>query len=204
MKKIVSKFVPLPRKDVDTDMIIPAEYLKTTSRQGLGKHLFARLREEEADFVMDREIYQNAEILVARDNFGCGSSREHAAWALADRGIRVVIAPSFADIFRKNAINNNILPVVLPELAVEWLLTLEQRTPGITLEVNLFRQTVMMETGSGRYLVVSPYHFDIEPYEKERLLNNMDELDYLVNELPAIVEFDQVHRPKIFMEMDNV
>lgn len=128
MKKIVSKFIPLPRKDVDTDMIIPAEFLKTTSRDGLGEHLFARLREAEKDFPTERSIYRNAEILVARDNFGCGSSREHAAWALADRGIRVVIAPSFADIFKKNATSNNILPIELPELAVEWLLTLEERS----------------------------------------------------------------------------
>ena len=204
MKKIVSKFIPLPRKDVDTDMIIPAEYLRTTSKDGLGEHLFARLRQEDKNFCIDDELYNDAEVLVARDNFGCGSSREHAAWALQGRGIRAVIAPSFADIFRKNAINNGILPIVLPELAVEWLLTLEQRSPGVTLEINVFQQSVKVETGSGRFYVISPYHFELEPYVKERFLNNMDELDFLMNKMPEIRAFDAAHKNRIFMEMENV
>src|SRR5512134_2614895 len=141
---ITSIAAPLPMMNVDTDMIIPKQFLKTIKRSGLGKSLFFEMRYDDAgneieDFVLNRPAFRNAEILIAGENFGCGSSREHAPWALLDFGIRCVIAPSFADIFFNNCFKNGILPIVLPREQVEALMALASGG-GVTLSVDLERQ----------------------------------------------------------------
>lgn len=173
---IKSQVIAIPRRDIDTDLIIPAEFLKVTVKTGLGKHLFARVRHEDKDFeAIDR--IKKAEILVSRENFGCGSSREHAAWALNDFGIRVIIAPSFADIFKSNAMKNGILPVVLPENVVECVLGETQNFASLqksyVVTVDLPRQMVTLPDGSS-------HAFEIDPYRKTCLMEGMDDLDYLL------------------------
>jgi len=157
--------VPFGLKNVDTDLIIPARFLKTTSRQGLGKGAFAALREDPAN-IFDQPRYQGAPILIAGDNFGCGSSREHAPWALADMGFRVVIAPSFADIFAGNAFKNGILLVALSQAQVDRLLDI---AADHEITVDLESQ-----------VVTTPYQdrfaFEIDPFRKHCLLNGLDEI----------------------------
>lgn len=177
MNCITSHMIPINRPHIDTDLIIPAEYLRSVSKQGYGQHLFARLRESDANFPLNLEKYQNSKILVAGKNFGCGSSREHAAWALADWGIRVVIASSFADIFYQNALNNHILPIVLPEQVIEKILSVEADRYEIT--VQLENQTVALP--SGEILT-----FSIDPYRKTCLLHGMDDFDFLLSKRSEI------------------
>ncbi len=194
MKKIIkSKIIPLPRADIDTDLIIPAEFLTTTTKEGLGEYVFARLKMMEANFPFNLKKYKDARILVTRKNFGCGSSREHAAWALIDWGIEVVIAPSFADIFFSNALKNGILPIVLEEKVVEEVFAMEKSAGDFELEVNLAKQIVKMPNG-----VV--HTFSIDPYRKECLLKNMDDLDYLLSQMKKIEKFDKNHAGKIFFD----
>ena len=157
--------IPLGLKNVDTDVIIPARFLKTTSRQGLGKGAFAALRED-PDNIFDQPRYKGAPILIAGDNFGCGSSREHAPWALADLGIKVVIAPSFADIFAGNAFKNGMLLVQLPQAEVDRLIEI---APEVEITVDLENQ-----------VVTTPFQdrfaFDIDPFRKNCLMNGLDEI----------------------------
>ena len=165
---------PLPMANVDTDMVIPKDYLKRTDRTGLGKHLFAEMRydadgAERADFVLNRPAYRGAEIVVALDNFGCGSSREHAAWALRDFGIRCVIAPSFADIFFNNCFKNGILPVALPKAVCLQLMEDAERGANATLTVDLEAQEIVRPDGER-------IAFEIEPFRRERLLKGLDEI----------------------------
>ncbi len=187
MKKINSKIIPLFRKDIDTDLIIPAEFLTVTDKIGLGKHLFARLREMEKDFPFNLAKYEGAEILVAGDNFGCGSSREHAAWALADWGIKVIIAPSFSDIFLSNAMKNGILPVILFEEDVAKIAKEE------AIEVDLINQTV-----------AGKYQFEIDPYRKDCLINGMDDMAYLLKNISAIEGFDKKHANHLFFDTSKI
>ena len=140
---------PLPMMNVDTDMIIPKQFLKTIKRSGLGKSLFFEMRYDDAgneitDFVLNRPAFRNAEILIAGENFGCGSSREHAPWALLDFGIRCVIAPSFADIFFNNCFKNGILPIVLPREQAEAMMALAERGANATFTVDLERQEIAL------------------------------------------------------------
>lgn len=165
---------PLPLANVDTDMVIPKDHLKGTGRAGLGRHLFAEMRydangAELADFVLNRPAYRGAEIIVALENFGCGSSREHAAWALRDFGIRCVIAPSFADIFFNNCFKNGILPVALPKAVCLELLGDAERGANATLTVDLEAQEVVRPDGER-------IRFEIEPFRRERLLEGLDEI----------------------------
>jgi 3-isopropylmalate/(R)-2-methylmalate dehydratase small subunit len=165
---------PLPLANVDTDMVIPKDYLKGTDRAGLGRHLFAEMRydangAERADFVLNRPAYRGAEIIVALENFGCGSSREHAAWALRDFGIRCVIAPSFADIFFNNCFKNGILPVALPKALCLELLGDAERGANATLTVDLEAQELVRPDGER-------IGFEIEPFRRERLLKGLDEI----------------------------
>jgi 3-isopropylmalate/(R)-2-methylmalate dehydratase small subunit len=165
---------PLPMMNVDTDMIIPKQYLKTIKRTGLGKHLFDEMRydasgKEVADFVLNRPAYRKASILVAGDNFGCGSSREHAPWALLDFGIRCVIAPSFADIFYNNCFKNGILPIVLPKEDVAKLLDDAERGANAVITIDLERQEITGPDG-GRL------RFEIDPFRKHCLLNGLDDI----------------------------
>jgi len=190
MEKIIhSKIVPLPRSDVDTDLIIPAEFLTTTTKKGLGEHLFARLRMMEENFPFNLAKYRDAKVLVVRKNFGCGSSREHAAWALKDWGIEVVIAPSFADIFYNNALKNGILPIMVDEKVVEKIFAIGD----CEVEVRVEEQKTVLPDGES-------VEFQIDPYRKECLLKNMDDLDYLLKNMSEIEKFDKEHLKNIFFD----
>ncbi|WPK11013.1 3-isopropylmalate dehydratase small subunit [Lysinibacillus louembei] len=169
---VKSVYAPLDRKNVDTDQIISKEFLKRIERTGFGEFLFYHWRfdkegNEITDFVLNKPAYKNAEILVAQDNFGCGSSREHAPWAILDYGFRVVIAPSFADIFHNNCFKNGILPIKLTEAECDELLA-QGLQQAQEIEVNLEAQTV---TAASKV-----YSFNIDPYYKEMLLNGWDEI----------------------------
>ncbi|MCX6735212.1 MAG: 3-isopropylmalate dehydratase small subunit [Candidatus Peregrinibacteria bacterium] len=190
MREIIkSKIIPLPREDIDTDLIIPADFLTTTSKKGLGEHVFARLRMMESNFPFNLAKYREAKILVAGKNFGCGSSREHAAWALRDWGIEVVIAPSFADIFFNNAMKNGILPIILDEKIVSEIFAKED----CEIEVNVAAQKVILPNGE-------VFNFEIDSYRKECLLKDMDDLAYLVSQMSEIKSFDKRHSKNIFFD----
>ena len=179
---------PMPLVNIDTDMIIPKQFLKTIHRSGLGKNLFDEMRfdrdgNEIADFVLNQPAYRDAHIIVAGDNFGCGSSREHAPWALLDYGIRSVISTSFADIFFNNCFKNGILPVVLPEDAVKALMEDAQNGANARLTVDLEAQTVTAPDGT-------EYHFDINPTQKHNLLNGLDDIGQTLERGAAIDAFE--------------
>ncbi|MDN4492467.1 3-isopropylmalate dehydratase small subunit [Ureibacillus aquaedulcis] len=168
-----SVIAPLDRKNVDTDQIISKEFLKRIERTGFGRFLFYHWRFDEqgneiSDFVLNKPEYKNSQILVAQDNFGCGSSREHAPWAILDYGFRVVIAPSFADIFHNNCFKNGILPIKLTETECDEILAKGLKAP-YDVEVNLEAQTVTGNDGK-------VYSFNIDPYYKQMLLNGWDEI----------------------------
>ncbi|MGE0769228.1 MAG: 3-isopropylmalate dehydratase small subunit [Hyphomicrobiaceae bacterium] len=179
---------PLNMINVDTDMIIPKQYLKTIKRTGLGKNLFAEMRydeqgREKADFVLNKGPYRGATILVSGQNFGCGSSREHAPWALLDFGIRCVIAPSYADIFFNNTFKNGILPVVLPEARVNELLRFLLELPGAEITVDLPNQTVTGPDGKVD-------EFDIDPFRKRCLIDGLDDIGLTLEKAPAIATYE--------------
>jgi 3-isopropylmalate/(R)-2-methylmalate dehydratase small subunit len=182
-----STFVPMPLENVDTDQIIPARFLKATTREGFGKNLFRDWRYEKndetkpkADFVLNQPQYKG-EILVAGKNFGCGSSREHAAWSILDYGFRVVVSSFFADIFKNNALNNGVLPVTVSE---EFLQKIFRQGNESTLTVNLEKQTITIDnTGEIE-------RFDINNYKKTCLLNGYDDIDYLLSIRKEIESFE--------------
>ncbi|MGL3819893.1 3-isopropylmalate dehydratase small subunit [Sphingopyxis sp. R3-92] len=165
IEKVEGRAIPLGLKNVDTDVIIPAHWLKTVSREGMGKGAFESLRAD-PDNLFDSAEYKGAPILIAGDNFGCGSSREHAAWALGDLGIRVVIAPSYSDIFSGNAVKNGILPVVLPQSAIDRLMEVAKTDP---VHVDLDTQTVTTP-------FQDRFAFEIDPFRKMCLLGGLDEI----------------------------
>lgn len=184
-----SAAVPLPVEQVDTDQIIPARFLKATTREGFGENLFRDWRftpegEPITDFVLNNPRYAGS-ILVAGKNFGCGSSREHAAWAIADYGFRVVVSSFFADIFRNNALNNGILPVVISDADLAALLARVEKDPQTTITVDLPAQTITAGTWSSG--------FDINPYKKDCLINGYDDIDYLISLSQDIRVFDAAH-----------
>ena len=173
-KNITAVAAPLPEVNVDTDKIIPKQYLKTIERTGLGKGLFSELRynddgTENKDFVLNKSQYRNAKILVAGDNFGCGSSREHAPWALLDYGIKVVISTSFADIFYNNCFKNGMLPIVLDETEVSLLMEETERGSNATLTVDLESQEITTSDGN-------KINFKIDKFLKHCLLNGLDDI----------------------------
>jgi 3-isopropylmalate/(R)-2-methylmalate dehydratase small subunit len=179
---------PLPMVNVDTDMVIPKNYLKGTERTGLGKHLFAEMRfnadgSERPDFVLNRPAWRRAEILVAFENFGCGSSREHAPWALRDFGIRCVIAPSFADIFFNNCFKNGILPLVLPKAVCAQLIADADRGANATLTIDLEAQELTRPDGER-------IAFEVEPSRRSRLLEGLDEIGATVAKAHSIDAFE--------------
>ena len=183
---------PLAMINVDTDMIIPKQFLKTIHRTGLGKNLFDEMRydddgAEKPDFVLNRAAYREAVILVAGDNFGCGSSREHAPWALLDFGIRCVIAPSFADIFYNNCFKNGILPIVLPQAQVDLLMDDAGRGANATVAVDLDAQQITGPDGG----VVA---FDIDPFRKHCLLNGLDDIGLTLEKAAAVDSFEAGQR----------
>jgi 3-isopropylmalate/(R)-2-methylmalate dehydratase small subunit len=177
-KTVNSIVAPVAIKDVDTDMIIPAQFLTSISRDGFGPNLFKRLRESRPDFYLNQPQYNAAQIIVADTNFGCGSSREHAVWALQGAGIKVVIAPSFADIFSGNSAKNGLLLVTLPELNVRALLA-EARDKIVSLTVNLEQQKIRAENNR-------EWSFNYDPFRKHCLLNGLDDLDYLRSNIEEI------------------
>jgi 3-isopropylmalate/(R)-2-methylmalate dehydratase small subunit len=183
--------IPLDRSDVDTDQIIPKQFLKRIERTGYGEYLFNDWRRdasgvEQADFVFNQEAYAPGTVMVAGRNFGCGSSREHAVWALSDFGIRAIIAESYADIFRNNALGSGLLPVTLPGHEVRALLDLAAEQPGITVAVDLEAQTVTC--GDLRYA------FTIDAFERRRLLEGLDDIGLTLEHESAITDFE-AHRP---------
>jgi 3-isopropylmalate/(R)-2-methylmalate dehydratase small subunit len=187
---------PLPMINVDTDMIIPKQFLKTIRRSGLGKSLFFEMRYNDAgdeipSFVLNRSPYTDATILIAGANFGCGSSREHAPWALLDFGFRCIIAPSFADIFYNNCFKNGILPVLLPKQQVEALMRLAEQGANATFTVDL--QTQQITTPEG-----DTVSFEVDPFRKTCLLGGLDEIGLTLQKADAIAAFElrqQVERP---------
>lgn len=179
--------VPLPLSNVDTDMIIPKQYLKTIARTGLGRGLFAEMRFDDAgqpraDFVLNRQRYQGAGILVAGANFGCGSSREHAPWALLDYGFRAVIAPSFADIFYNNCFKNGILPVVLSPEPIESLWAMIERHEGLAIRVDLPAQRVV---AGGR-----SFDFEVDAFRKRCLLEGLDDIGLTMEFAPQLDAYE--------------
>ncbi|HEX2255500.1 MAG TPA: 3-isopropylmalate dehydratase small subunit [Afifellaceae bacterium] len=179
---------PLPMINVDTDMIIPKQYLKTIRRTGLGTALFAEMRyrddgSENLDFVLNKPAWRNAEILVAGENFGCGSSREHAPWALKDYGIRCVVSSSFADIFYNNCFQNGILPAIVAKEDLDKLMEDAERGANSRLTVDLEAQEIRRPDGE----VV---HFEIDPFKKHCLLNGLDEIGLTMEKAPRIESFE--------------
>lgn len=186
---LTSTAVPLPIENIDTDQIIPARFLKATTREGFGENLFRDWRYDKegnpkADFVMNSPIY-GGEILVAGKNFGCGSSREHAAWAIDGAGFRAVVSSFFADIFRNNALNNGLLPVTVSEQMLEAIFAAVNANPKAELKIDLPAQTIE---------IVGSEHkesFEIAPYKKQCLVNGYDDVDFLVSIREEIKAFEQ-------------
>ena len=181
--------VPLPGENIDTDQIIPARFLKATTREGFGENLFCDWRYDEnrnpvKEFVLNNPTY-SGKILVAGKNFGCGSSREHAAWALYDFGFRVVISSFFADIFKNNALNNGLLPVVVSDNYLKKILSTINQNPKTEITVDLEKQVVTMEG--------QEESFEINLYKKTCMINGYDDIDYLLSLDKEIKEFDAVH-----------
>lgn len=184
-----SAAVPLPIENIDTDQIIPARFLKATTREGFGENLFRDWRFEAdgspiSSFILN-DLRYSGKILVAGKNFGCGSSREHAAWAIADYGFRVVVSSFFADIFRNNALNNGILPVVVSDQDLQYLLKEVAEFPATEITVDLPGQKISAGSWSA--------DFEINPYKKDCLMNGYDDIDYLISLRDVIREFDQAH-----------
>jgi 3-isopropylmalate/(R)-2-methylmalate dehydratase small subunit len=187
-----SHLVPLPNENVDTDQIIPARYLKVTDKAGLGEALFADWRfnpdsTPKPDFILNRPEGQGARILLAGDNFGCGSSREHAPWALVGFGFKAIISTSFADIFRNNALKNGLLPIVVDRETHQQLLSLVEEDPQAEVTVDLASQTVQLP--DGRRVT-----FPIDGFSRRCLLDGVDELGYLLGLEPAIAAYEAAHQ----------
>ena len=179
---------PMPLVNIDTDMIIPKQFLKTIKRSGLGVHAFDEMRydddgKEIPDFVLNQAAYREASILIAGDNFGCGSSREHAPWALSDFGIKVVVSTSFADIFFNNCFKNGMLPIVLPQEQVALLMKDAEKGANARVEVNLEDQTITSSDGD----VIK---FDIDPFRKHCLLNGLDDIGLSLEKAASIDSFE--------------
>ena len=185
---------PMPLVNIDTDMIIPKQFLKTIKRSGLGANLFDEMRynrdgSEIAEFVLNKPAYRSAEILVAGDNFGCGSSREHAPWALKDFGIKVVISTSYADIFYNNCFKNGILPVILPKDAVDILMEDAKRGENARISIDLENQTVSSTDGT-------KFSFDVDGFKKECLLDGLDDIGLTLKKEKYIESFESAYAAK--------
>jgi 3-isopropylmalate/(R)-2-methylmalate dehydratase small subunit len=183
-KALASQFVTLPIDNIDTDQIIPARFLKTISKEGLGDQLFYDWRYDSSgapkpDFVLNQPVAKGRQILVGGDNFGCGSSREHAPWALTQYGFRAVISTSFADIFKGNSLKNSLLPVVAPREVHEWLLA----NPEAELKIDLAARTLTLPDGRA-------VEFPIDPFSRHCLLEGVDELGYILNQEDAIAAYE--------------
>ncbi len=187
-EKVVGIAAPMPLINIDTDMIIPKQFLKTIKRSGLGVHLFDEMRyledgSENPDFVLNKPAWREAQILIAGDNFGCGSSREHAPWALADFGIRVIVSTSFADIFYNNAFKNGLLPIVLPQEQVDILMRDAEKGANARMSVDLQAQEIT--TSDGQVIA-----FEIDPFKKHCLLEGLDDIGLTLARKGAIERFE--------------
>ena len=187
-EKLSGVAAPMPLVNIDTDMIIPKVFLKTIKRSGLGVNLFDEMRydregNEKPDFVLNKPQYRDAKILVAGDNFGCGSSREHAPWAIADFGIKCVISTSFADIFYNNCFKNGILPLALPEDAVDTLMKDAEKGANSIIEVDLENQTIVSSDGE-------IFRFEVDPFKKHCLLNGLDDIGLTMEKEDHIVAYE--------------
>jgi len=195
-KKLSGTAAPMPLINIDTDMIIPKVFLKTIKRSGLGVNLFDEMRylddgSENPDFVLNKPQYREAEILVAGDNFGCGSSREHAPWAIKDFGIRCVISTSYADIFFNNCFKNGILPIVLPKAQVDVLMKDAEKGSNARIEVDLEAQTVTTSDGE-------TFSFEVDAFKKHCLLNGLDDIGLTMEKAASIDAYEsklQVSHP---------
>jgi 3-isopropylmalate/(R)-2-methylmalate dehydratase small subunit len=188
---LTSRIMPLPVNDIDTDQIIPARFLKATDKKGMGDNLFADWRynpdgSPKANFVLNDPTFQGAQILLAGDNFGCGSSREHAPWALTGFGFRAVISTSFADIFRNNSLKNGLLPVIVDTDILQSLFDLTEEAPAATLTIDLASQTLTLPDGR-------KVGFSIDPFSKTCLLNGVDELGYIQGFEKQIAVYEAAH-----------
>jgi 3-isopropylmalate/(R)-2-methylmalate dehydratase small subunit len=180
---------PMPLVNIDTDMIIPKQFLKTIKRSGLGVNAFAEMRyksdgSEVEDFVLNKQAYRDSSILVAGDNFGCGSSREHAPWALSDFGIKVVVSTSFADIFFNNCFKNGMLPIILPADQVEILMNDSEKGSNARIEVDLEAQTITSADGK-------VFSFEVDPFKKHCLLNGLDDIGLTMEKSSSIDAFEK-------------
>jgi len=188
-KKLTGVAAPMPLINVDTDMIIPKQFLKTIKRSGLGVNLFDEMRygddgSELPDFVLNKPAYRTAEILVGGENFGCGSSREHAPWALLDFGIRSVIAPSFADIFYNNCFKNGILPIILSQEQIDLLMKDAEKGQNARMEIDLENQSVT--TSDGEIMT-----FEVDPFKKHCLINGLDDIGLTLEKAGSIDKFEK-------------
>lgn len=188
---LTARSVPLPAENIDTDQIIPARFLKVTDKKGLGEKLFCDWRYEEdgspkATFVLNEDASQGAQVLVAGDNFGCGSSREHAPWALVDWGFRAIVAPSFADIFKNNALKNGLLPIAVDEAAHASLLAQVTADRGMETSVDLESQTLTLPDGTTAT-------FEVDAFAKHCLLEGIDQLGYLMSFEGEVAKYEQRH-----------
>ncbi len=186
---------PMPLINIDTDMIIPKQFLKTIKRSGLGVNLFDEMRYDDdgheiPDFVLNKPAYRKAEIIVGGDNFGCGSSREHAPWALLDFGIRCVISTSFADIFYGNCFKNGILPIVLPKEQVDQLMEDAERGENARISVDLEAQTVTSSDGT-------EFRFEVDPFKKHCMLNGLDDISLTMEKSAAIDTFEADYQARM-------
>ena len=188
-EKLSGIAAPMPLVNIDTDMIIPKQFLKTIKRSGLGVNAFAEMRyksdgSEVEDFVLNKTAYREASILVAGDNFGCGSSREHAPWALSDFGIKVVVSTSFADIFFNNCFKNGMLPIILPAEQVEILMNDSEKGSNARIEVDLEAQTIKSSDGD-------VFSFEVDPFKKHCLLNGLDDIGLTMEKSSSIEAFEK-------------
>jgi 3-isopropylmalate/(R)-2-methylmalate dehydratase small subunit len=195
IKTFTSRIVALPIQDIDTDQIIPARYLKTTDKAGLGDNLFADWRynadgSPKPDFVLNRADVRGAQVLIAGNNFGCGSSREHAPWALQGYGFKAVISTYFADIFRSNALKNGLLPIVVDNETYYQLVSLFEEDPTTTVTVDLSSQTLTLPGGQR-------VSFPIDPFARHCLINGVDQLGFLLAEDPAIAAYEEGHPARV-------
>ena len=187
-EKLTGIAAPMPLVNIDTDMIIPKQFLKTIKRSGLGVHAFDEMRylddgSENPDFVLNKPAYREAEILVTGDNFGCGSSREHAPWALADFGIKAIVSTSFADIFYNNCFKNGMLPIALPQEAVDVLMKDAEKGSNARMTIDLENQVVTTSDGE-------EFRFEIDPFRKHCLLEGLDDIGLTMEKVGAIDSFE--------------
>ncbi len=195
IKTFTARIAPLPINDIDTDQIIPARFLKTTDRDGLGKSCFYDWRYDadgnpKPDFVLNKSEYQGAQVLIAGHNFGCGSSREHAPWALLGMGFKAIISTDFADIFRNNALKNGLLPIIVDAETQRQLISLAEEDPSTTVTIDLASQTVTLP--DGRQL-----EFPIDSFSKYCLLNGVDQLGFLLGLEADIAAYEAEHPPRV-------